>query len=149
MNSNNIIKIIKNINKYHYYIVNKKKSIFLGSDNSNTMAKMKVYQKLGTNIEKYIGKTLIRIKISHSKKIPKDTINKRMIGGPIVLKLERYKLTGPNKLIKTERLINYFFYKDNEINNILPQELKKLAFAFKNGLYNASIFDIKYVKKIV
>ena len=42
------------------------------------MAKMKVYQKLGTNIEKYIGKTLIRIKISHSKKIPKDTINKRI-----------------------------------------------------------------------
>ena len=56
MNSNNIIKIIKKVNKYHYYIVNKKKSIVLGSDNSNTKAKIKVYQKLGSNINKYIGK---------------------------------------------------------------------------------------------
>ena len=126
-----------------------RKSIFLGSDNSNTMAKMKVYKKLGLNIDKYIGKTLIRIKISQSKKIPKDTINKRMIGGPIVLKLERYKLIGPNKLIKNEHLINYFFYRNTEINDITNQYLKKLAFVFKNSLYDASIFNIKYVKSVI
>tara|TARA_B110000908_G_C10267943_1_gene466651 strand:+ start:7816 stop:8304 length:489 start_codon:yes stop_codon:yes gene_type:complete len=154
-NTSELIKIIKKINKYNYFIVNKKKSILLGSDTSNTASKLKVYKKLGNKINKYIGKTLVRIKVGLSKNIDNKKILNNMIGGPIFIKMERYRLTGVNKLQKIEKVVNYFFYQKKELIDGLDKisqfknDLKLLAFVFMNDMYNMSAFNIKYVKKII
>ena len=145
--SYNYVNKIKKINKYHYFLVNKNKSILLGSSNSNTDAKKKSFEKLGKNIDKFINVNIVRIKIGLSKKIDKKTINQKMIGGPIVLTLEKYIIKGPTKFLKNESNINYFFYKKDE--DLTMKDLKTLAFKFMNLKYNASAFNIKYVKKII
>ena len=155
INKSLIVNTIKSLGKYQYYIVNKNKAILLGSDNSNTEAKKQVLNKLSNKIDKYLGKTLIRLKLGLTSKIDKRQVNKKMLGGPMFIKIERYQIKSKNKLLKTEKVVNYFFYDPKILskrsNNIelLKKELKLLSFAFRNELYNMSVFNIKYVTKII
>ena len=155
INKSLIVNTIKSLGKYQYYIVNKNKAILLGSDNSNTEAKKQVLNKLSNKIDKYLGKTLIRLKLGLTSKIDKKQVNKKMLGGPMFIKIERYQIKSKNKLLKTEKVVNYFFYDPKILskrsNNIelLKKELKLLSFAFRNELYNMSVFNIKYVTKII
>ncbi len=143
--------IIKKVNKYHYFLVNKKKSILLGSSNSNTEAKNKVFEKLKDKIDSMIDKAIYRIKIGLSEKLNVDSYGKDLIGGPIYLKLEKYLIKRKDKLQKKESVDYLFYYKNKYLfnNNIEDSDLKKIAFAFKNNLFDHGGFKIKYVDETI
>jgi hypothetical protein len=62
-----IDKIIKNSNKYHYYITSTNKTIFLSSDNNKKTARKLALEKLTPNIDKLINKKVVLIKIKNIK----------------------------------------------------------------------------------
>lgn len=143
--------IIKKVSKYHYFLVNKKKSILLGSSNSNTEAKNKVFEKLKDKIDSMIDKAIYRIKIGLSEKLNVDSYGKDLIGGPIYLKLEKYLIKRKDKLQKKESVDYLFYYKNKYLfnNNIEDSDLKKIAFVFKNNLFDHGGFKIKYVDETI
>ena len=144
-----LVEIIKKINKYHYFLVNKKGAKLLGSSNSNTDAKKKVFEKLKDKVDLLIDKPLYRIKIGLSDKLEVDSYGKDLIGGPIYVKLEKYIVKRKGKLEKKESIDYLFYYKYDDLKNVSISDLKKLAYAFKNNLYDHGGFKIKYVIETV
>ena len=148
-NKKKLVEIIKKINKYHYFLVNKKSAKLLGSSNSNTDAKNKVFEKLKDKVDLLIDKPLYRIKIGLSDKLEVDSYGKDLIGGPIYVKLEKYIVKRKGKLEKKESIDYLFYYKYDDLKNVSISDLKKLAYAFKNNLYDHGGFKIKYVIETV
>lgn len=144
-----LVEIIKKINKYHYFLVNKKSAKLLGSSNSNTDAKKKVFEKLKDKVDSLIGKSIYRIKIGLSDKLDVDSYGKDLIGGPIYLKLEKYIVKRKDKLEKKDSIDYFFYYKYDDLNSVSNSNLKKIAYAFKNNLFDHGGFKIKYVIETV
>lgn len=127
----NYKELVNNANKYHYYITSQTKIIHLSSANNKSEAKKLALEKLKPNINNLIGKkiVLIRIKSIESQYNNKTTVL-NVIGGPIVLKIERGLIKSKNKIQNYEEGGNTSIYlsekyiKKNKLN--LTKDLNKI-----------------------
>ena len=78
-------QIIERVDKYYYYVVSSKKIILLSSSNDLQEAKLLALTKLEPQIEKFIGKKLIFVKIinTYNKFKNKDINTLKLVAGPI------------------------------------------------------------------
>jgi hypothetical protein len=127
----NYKELVNNANKYHYYITSQTKIIQLSSANNKSEAKRLALEKLKPNIDNLIGKkiVLIRIKSIESQYNNKNTVL-NVIGGPIVLKIERGLIKSKSKIQNYEEGGNTLIYlsekyiKKNKLN--LTKDLNKI-----------------------
>ena len=105
-------EIIKNTNKFHYFIRTQNKIIHLSSSNSKSEAKKIALKKLSSQIDKLIGKKLILIKIKQE-----DTINNnnlKLTGGNISLIFEDGKIKDKNTIKNINKSISNKIYLTNK-----------------------------------
>ena len=105
-------EIIKNTNKFHYFIRTQNKIIHLSSSNSKSEAKKIALKKLSSQIDKLIGKKLILIKIKQE-----DTINNnnlKLTGGNISLIFEDSKIKDKNTIKNINKSISNKIYLTNK-----------------------------------
>jgi hypothetical protein len=92
----NYKEIIENTNKFHYFIKSQNKTIHLSSSNSKSEAKELALKKLGSQIDKVIGKNIILIKIKQED--PNKDNDLQLIGGYVSFILEDGKIKDKNTI---------------------------------------------------
>lgn len=152
----NYKNIIKNVGKYHYVLVVKKKAGILGSDNHSSVAKKNALKKILSHPNKYEGLYVIKLTIKKiSKKLLKENKESKIniIAGPIevniefneiknnkIVKLEDYKKN--NKLYITEKYLN----KNKSIDIKI---IKLIASSAHNNRLSTKLFDINTIDKLI
>jgi len=137
-------EIIKNTKKFHYFIKNQNKIILLSSSNSKSEAKEMALKKLGSQIDKVIGKNLILIKIKEED----PTINNdlKLIGGNIALILENGKIKNKNTIKNINKSFSHNIYLSDKYikkhKENLIEDYKKFLLHFLNKRFNLSIIDV-------
>jgi len=139
--------VIDKVDKYYYLIVTTKKAVLLSSSDSLSEAKKLAIEKLEPNIDKFIGKKLLLLKLVNTyDKYKKDKSGLGLIAGPICFeilggsidnkkKITSQKETGNNKYYLSKKYI-----KQN-INNI-SKDVKKISKKYIYNLFNQSIMKI-------
>jgi hypothetical protein len=148
--SQNYDLIIDKVDKYYYFISSTKKIILLGSSNNLKKAKELTIKKLEPNIDSFIGKKLVFIRVLNTyDKFKNDKSNKNslsLIGGPIALeiligtidnkkKINNEKETGNNKFYLSKKYIK------KNIDNIAT-DLKKVIKKYHKNLLSQSILNV-------
>lgn len=142
--------IIKKAKKYHYFITSTNKIVLLSSSNSKTEAKNLALEKLKPNIDNFINKNLVLIKIKNVKKKydedKKDKHSLKLVGGPLVFKIERGHIVSATQIKNEIESGNNLFYLSNKyikknIDNIAV-DLKKVISDYFKKLYTNSLIDI-------
>jgi hypothetical protein len=105
-------EIIKNTNKFHYFIRTQNKIINLSSSNSKSEAKKIALKKLSSQIDKLIGKKLILIKIKQEDIINNN--NLKLTGGNISLIFEDAKIKDKNTIKNINKSISNKIYLTNK-----------------------------------
>jgi hypothetical protein len=149
--SENYDKIIEMVDKYYYFIVSSKRVILLSSSDNLNEVKSKAIKKLEPNIEKFIGKKLIFVKIinTYDKFKDKEFNNLKLIGGPIAFefmfglidnkkKIKNEKDSGNNKVYLSKKYI-----KEN-INDI-SKNLKKIVKKYLTNINTKTFTDIQVI----
>ena len=137
-------EIIKNTKKFHYFIRTQNKTVHLSSSNSKSEAKELALKKIGSQIDKIIGKNLILIKIKQEDPTIKNDL--KLIGGHIAFVLEHGTIKNRdtikninnsfgNNIYLTDKYIKK--HKDN-----LIEDYKKFIPNFLNKHFTLSIIDI-------
>jgi hypothetical protein len=145
----NYKEIVNNTNKYHYFITSSSKTILLSSSNDKTEAKKLALKKIEPQIDNFIGKKLILIRIksveSAFEKQKEDKLM-RLIGGPIMINIEYGIIKSKNKIenIQAEgNTLAYISKKYLKTHNqqIDPTDLKKIVSDFKNDKLNSNVLS--------
>jgi hypothetical protein len=144
----NYKEIVDNALKYHYFIASSSKIILLSSSNDKSEAKKLALKKLEPNIDKFIGKKLIllRVKSVESSFEKQDKTIMRIIGGPIVLRFEegivessnkiKNKGVGENNLVYVSK--KYLKSHDNKIDS---SELINVASKYAHNKLNQGLLN--------
>ena len=109
----NYKEIVNNINKYHYFIASTSKTVLLSSSNDKSEAKKLALKKLEPQIDTFIGKKIILLRIksveSAFEKQKEDKLM-RLIGGPIEINIEHGLITSKNKIENKQASGNTLVY---------------------------------------
>ena len=143
-------QIIDLINKYYYFIVSPNKIILLSSSNDLEEAKKKAISKLEPQINKFIGKKLVFVRIINTydkfKKEKENKENLNLIQGPIAFEF-LFGLISDKKKIKNEKesgnnkyYISKKYIKEN-INNI-SKDIKKDVKKYLINVNTQTFMDI-------
>ena len=132
----NIDEIIKNIDKYHYYISSTNKTIFLSSSNNKEEARSIALKKLAPNIINLIGKNVILVTIRNIENKFKENIDFNTTGGPIVFELENEFIKSNTKISSGDKSKRNVYLSEKYIkknkSNILVK-LKDIVNDYKNN----------------
>ena len=141
-------EIINKVNKYYYFIVSPNKTILLSSSNDLEEAKNEAILKLEPQIDKFIGKKLIFIKVlnTYENFKDKDLNNLKLIGGPIAFefmsglinnkkKIKNEKETGNNKYYLSKKYIK------KNISNI-TKDLNIVVKKYLDNITNNTFLDV-------
>jgi hypothetical protein len=146
----NYKEIVDNTLKYHYFIASSSKIILLSSSNDKSEAKKIALKKLEPNIDKFIGKKLILLRVksveSAFEKQKEDKTIMQLIGGPIVLRFEEGIIESPNKIknkgVGENNLVyiskKYLKTHNNKINS---SELIDVASKYTYNKLNQGLFN--------
>tara|TARA_Y100000389_G_C17033485_1_gene304577 strand:+ start:65 stop:529 length:465 start_codon:yes stop_codon:yes gene_type:complete len=152
------LDFVKLINKYNYYYVNDKRKIyFLFSNNSLTNIKKKLVKMLAKK-RKHTGSIIISsLNILSKKKYQQNKNSKiKLFGGPLYVKLLKYKINFKNKKIILKRSDknkvyfpkNYIKKKINLKNKWLLKDVEKSVKKFNSNKLNKSLLSINKINKI-
>jgi len=108
----NYKEIIKNTEKFHYFMKSQNKIFHLSSSNSKSEAKILALKKLGSQIEKAIGKSLILIKIKQEDPLKNNEL--KLIGGNIAFILENSKIKDKDTIKNVNQSFNNKIYLTNK-----------------------------------
>ena len=124
-----MVRILKQ-DKYNYIYVATKKVALLSSENSKKEARLKVIQKLNEkcrDLSRLKNLNVLRLKIrkvtKKEKKEDRECKILTLVGGPIVIIIEEYRLEVDNYKAKFKRLrqnkvfVDKSFIKNDNINN--------------------------------
>ena len=147
--------IINQINKYHYLFVSKKKVILLASDNSSSDAKEKTLNKIKSKLDSFIGKTIIKLKLSKVKTElyeKSKTAKLTSIGGPIIIEIDFFKVNEKGKIKINEEdtrndtiYITENFLKDNKVTIL---DIKKIVYKAYYNQLRKTILSVNTIDKI-
>lgn len=136
-------KIINNVNKYYYFIINKNKIKFLSSSNDIIQIKKDVLNKLKPVIENLIGKKLIFIKVKENE-IENDDFSIFKYS-PIYFEVLFGNIINENKIVNKRDYGNNKIYLTNDYieknKNNITKELKKILKLFLEDIDNRSFID--------
>ena len=144
----NYDKIIDKVDKYYYFIMNKKKLVKLSSGDNLSDVKKGAIKKLEPSIEKLIGHELIYVKIENTYKQYKD--NKKhplkLIGGPIAFEIMTGIIENKKKIKNVQEKGNNRFYLSKKyirenINNI-SKDIKKTVKHYLKNFYTESVVKV-------
>lgn len=120
----NIKKIIEDIGKYHYVLINRKKAAIMSSNNKLSDAKENVLDTIKTNLDELIGQTIVQLKIKEIKKPSKEK-------GPISFELTFYIVNKNGNLTINQNHSNEILYITekylNSNNKIKKKDIKKIC----------------------
>ena len=147
--------IINQINKYHYLFVTKKKVILLSSNNSSSEAKEKTLNKINSKLDSFIGKTIVKLKVSKVKTEiyeKSKTAKLTSIGGPIIIEIDFFKVNEKGKIKLNEEdnrndniYITESFLKDNKVT---ISDLKKIVYKSYYNQLRKTILSVNTIDKI-
>jgi hypothetical protein len=137
-------EIIKNTKKFHYFIKNKNKIIYLSSSNSKSEAKEIALKKLESYIDKLIGKKLFLLKIKEEDPTKENEL--KLIGGHIAFILEHGEIKDKNTIKNINRSFSNKIYLTNKyikkhINNLI-EDYKTFLPDFLSKRFDLSIIDV-------
>ena len=131
-------KIIKDIGKYHFLFVTKKKTYLFASNNNLSEAKEKTLKKIKSKLSTFKDKSIIRFKITKIKDSTyKKSKNAKLtfIGGPILITIDFYKINSNGNLKMDENedrhdtlYITEKFLENEKIKNSHLKNIAKKAF---------------------
>lgn len=137
-------ELIKNTKKFHYFIRSQNKTIHLSSSNSKTEAKEMALKKLGSQIEKVIGKNLILIKIKEED--PTSNNDLKLIGGHIALVLENGTIKDKNTIKNINGSYNHKIYLSDKYikkhTENLIEDYKKFIPDYLNKEKDLGLIDV-------
>ena len=145
----NYKEIVNNTNKYHYFITSSSKTILIGSSNDKNEAKQLALKKIEPQIDNFIGKKLILIRIksveSAFEKQKEDKLM-RLIGGPIMINIEYGIIKSKNKIENIQAEGNTLVYISKKYlkthnQQIDTTDLKKIVSDFKNDKLNPNVLS--------
>lgn len=145
----NYKEIVNNINKYHYFITSTSKTILLGSSNDKSEAKKLALKKLEPQIDNFIGKKLILIRIksveSAFEKQKEDKLM-RLIGGPIMINIEHGIIKSKNKIENKQASGNTLAYISKKYlkthnQQLDPNDLKAIINDFVTNKLNPNVLS--------
>ncbi len=145
----NYKEIVNNINKYHYFITSTSKTILLGSSNDKSEAKQLALKKLEPQIDNFIGKKLILVRIksveSAFEKQKEDKLM-RLIGGPIMINIEHGIIKSKNKIENKQASGNTLAYISKKYlkthnQQIDPTDLKAIINDFVTNKLNKGLLS--------
>ena len=140
----NYKEIVNNINKYHYFIASTSKTILLGSSNDKSEAKKLALKKLEPNIDNFIGKKLILLRIkSVESAFEKQKENKLLsiIGGPIEINIEHGIIKSKNKIENKQASGNTLVYISKKYLKTHTIDLKSIINDFVINKLNKGLFN--------
>ena len=147
--------IVNQINKYHYLFVTKKKIILLASNNSSTEAKEKTLNKINSKLDSFIGKTIVKLKVSKVKTEVYEkskTAKLTSIGGPIIIEIDFFKVNEKGKIKINEEdtrndtiYITENFLKDNKVTIL---DIKKIVYKAYYNQLRKTILSVNTIDKI-
>ena len=140
----NYKEIVNNINKYHYFIASTSKTILLGSSNDKSEAKKLALKKLEPNIDNFIGKKLILLRIkSVESAFEKQKENKLLsiIGGPIEINIEHGIIKSKNKIENKQASGNTLIYISKKYLKTHKIDLKSIINDFVINKLNKGLFN--------
>lgn len=143
-------QIIELVNKYYYFIVSVNKTILLSSSNNLNDAKENAIKELKPQIDKFIGKKLVLVKIINTynkfKKEKENKDNLDLIPGPIAFEflfglidnkksIQNEKKSGNNKFYLSKKYI-----KENM--NDITKDIKKVVKKYITNVNTQTFMDI-------
>jgi len=139
MSKINISDILKNVNKYHYYISSSTKTIFLSSSNDKKEARELALQKLAPNIKNLIGKNIILVSIKNVESKYNDEDKLNIVGGPITFEIQTEIIKSENKISSGDKskrnvYLSKKFIKKNSSD--ITIKLKDIINDYKNNELN-------------
>ena len=143
----NIKKIIEDIGKYHYVLINNKTAAIMSSNNKLSDAKNNVLDTIKKNLDELIGQTIVQLKIKEIKKSLKEK-------GPISFELTFYIVNKNGNLTISQNHSNEILYiTEKYLNNNDKIKKKDVNIQDKNGdtiLIKSSSWSYKInVKKLL
>lgn len=118
----NIKKIIEDIRKYHYVLINRKKAVIMKSDNKLSDAKENVLDTITKNLDELMYQNIMQLKIKSSKESKH---------GPISIQLSFYIVNKNGNLKLNSNYPNEILYITqkylNENNEIKRKDIKKIC----------------------
>jgi hypothetical protein len=139
----NYKEIIKNTNKFHYFIKSQNKTIYLSSSNSKSEAKELAFKKLGSQVDKLIDKKLILIKIKYED--PTKNNDLQLIGGYISFTLEFGIIKDKNNIKNIKESIGKIYLTNKYIKkheSNLIEEYKKFIPDFLSKYKDLDIINV-------
>ena len=145
----NYKEIVNNTNKYHYFITSSSKTILIGSSNDKNEAKQLALKKIEPQIDNFIGKKLILIRIksveSAFEKQKEDKLM-RLIGGPIMINIEYGIIKSKNKIENIQAEGNTLVYISKKYlkthnQQIDPTDLKSIINDFVTNKMNKGLLS--------
>ena len=147
--------IVNQINKYHYLFVTKKKIILLASNNSSTEAKEKTLNKINSKLDSFIGKTIVKLKVSKVKTEVYEkskTAKLTSIGGPIIIEIDflKVKEKGKIKIDDDENRNDTIYITDSFLQNnkVKISDIKKIVFKSYYNQLRKTILSINTIDNI-
>ena len=140
----NYKEIVNNINKYHYFIASTSKTVLLSSSNDKSEAKKLALKKLEPNIDNFIGKKLILLRIkSVESAFEKQKENKLLsiIGGPIEINIEHGIIKSKNKIENKQASGNTLVYISKKYLKTHTIDLKSIINDFVINKLNKGLFN--------
>jgi hypothetical protein len=139
MSKINISEILKNVNKYHYYISSSTKTIFLSSSNDKKEARELALQKLAPNIKNLIGKNIILVSIKNVESKYNDEDKLNIIGGPITFEIQTEIIKSENKISSGDKSKRNVYLSEKFIKKNISDitvKLKDVINDYKNNELN-------------
>lgn len=140
----NYKEIVNNMNKYHYFIASTSKTILLSSSNDKSEAKKLALKKLEPNIDNFIGKKLILLRIkSVESAFEKQKEDKLLsiIGGPIEINIEHGIIKSKNKIENKQASGNTLVYISKKYLKTHTIDLKSIINDFVINKLNKGLFN--------
>jgi hypothetical protein len=152
-------EIIKDVGKYHYIIVNRRKTLYLSGSNSKNEARKQALEKLQPIMDNVIGKYIYLITLRNVNKDYKEMMEEKkkypsllvLTGGPIQGKMDRILVVNNKKLTNKGGVGNNRFYftpQYLENNKITTDKLEELLYDYYNrtGYYKSDFVLLEAVK---
>lgn len=118
----NLKKIIEDIGKYHYVLINRKKASIMQSDNKLSDAKKNVLEKISEYLDELTYQNIIELKIKSDKESKY---------GPIFFEIKFYIVNKNGNLKLNSNHQNELLYITqkylNENNEIKRKDIKKIC----------------------
>jgi hypothetical protein len=145
----NYKEIVNNINKYHYFITSTSKTVLLSSSNDKSEAKKLALKKLEPNIDNFIGKKLILLRIKSVESAFEKQKEDKLLsitGGPIEINIEHGIIKSKNKIENKQASGNTLVYISKKYlkthnEQIHPSDLKSIINDFVINKLNKGLFN--------